>query len=124
MKYRCAGYTFTELMVCMAILGILTAMALFGAWQYRLRNEASECRGNIQLLYHALNEYALDFQLPRGATVQVAHLQPIYLPANLRLVCPATTGVPYGSNLTVGSVPRCPAGLPRHQWRPDEAPGL
>lgn len=113
-----------ELAVCIGILALLTTLAMLGAMHYRLRNEAAECRGNIQLLYHALNEYALDYQLPHGATVTVAQLQPIYIPAQRRLTCPATTGLSYNASLIVGSVPVCPAGLARHRWQPSEAPGL
>lgn len=113
-----------ELAVCIGILAVMTTLAMLGAMHYRLRNEAAECRGNIQLLYQALNEYALDFQLPRGTTVTVAQLQPLYLPARQRLTCPATTGVSYNAILIVGSVPVCPAGLARHRWQPSEAPGL
>jgi len=119
-----SGYSLTELAMCIGILGIMAVVAMLGALQYRLRNEAAECRGNIQLLYHALNEYALDFQLARGTTVTVAQLMPHYLPPTQRITCPATTGTSYGASLVVGSVPVCPAGIARHRWQPSEAPGL
>lgn len=118
------GYTLAEVAVCVGILSILTLVVMVGVFHYRLRNEAAECRGNIQLLYHAVSEYALDYQLPHGATVTLAQLQTRYLPANHRIVCPATTGLTYGSHFIVGAVPRCPAGIATHRWSPSELPGL
>jgi len=114
----------TEALICMGIVAMLAALAFTSGYHYRLRSQAKECRGNIQMLYQAVNEYAIDYQLAPGATVTVSQLMPRYLRAAAGPTCPATTGVSYGAFLIVNKVPACPAGIAEHAWSPAEQPGF
>jgi type II secretory pathway pseudopilin PulG len=121
---RPAGFSMTEALISMGILALLAALALTSGYHFRTRSDARVCRGNIQAIYRAVNEYALDFQLAAGTTVTVSQLAPRYLPGVASLTCPATTGLTYSAWFIVNRVPTCPGGKTNHVWSPLEAPGL
>ena len=117
------GYTLIEIMITIGVLGILILGVVYSYSKYNERSQAMTCRGNIRLIYSAVNEYALDYQLAPGATVSITNLCPHYLSERALEPCPYNKQS-YGGTFTVGQAPQCPAGIPEHAWSPDEDIGL
>ncbi|NLF39141.1 hypothetical protein GX586_06835 [bacterium] len=111
-------------MVISAIMGIITIFAIYGASAYSTRTRRQQCRGNLQMIALAVQEYAIDYLLANGATVTVSQLHPRYLAKPSSGTCPSSTGVTYGTQFIIGTIPRCPVNEQGHAWSPTDKPGM
>jgi len=117
------GYTFVEMMVVLAIVGILAALVVLSIGYYVKHTQELECRGNIKMLHHAIMEYAVDFNLKPGDSIAVTNMYPRYWKTIDSGTCPAAQQS-YGDSFTVGTVPTCPGGVEKHVWDPADDLGL
>src|SRR5258705_5436848 len=62
------GFTLIELMIVVAIIGILAAIAIPNFLQYQLKSRQSEAKTNLQ----AINTSEVSFQAERGCYVGIA----------------------------------------------------
>lgn len=122
---RPGGFTFMEILMCMGIIGLAAVLGLYAVMHAHERSRRLECRGNIQMLYHAVTEYAIDNDLAVGATVTVAQIIPRYIARTNGLVCSKTRQT-YGPNFILGrtNMVTCPTAEPGHSWTPDESIGF
>ena len=89
MKRLSKGFTLIELMIVVAIIGILAAIAIPNFMRYQLRAKASERKTNLEAIYKS--EEAL-----RQSERQVAGNSGVYFAF--------TTGIPAGGTVTL--IPR------------------
>jgi len=113
---RKAGFTLLEIMIAASIISILAAVAIPNFIKYRNRSREQVCKGNIQMIYYAVEQYALDYNLNNGASVSVANMVSGGF-LNSTPTCPSN-GAGYGATQTVGTPPTCPAGIAGHSWTP------
>lgn len=83
-----SGFTLVEIMIVVAIIGLLAAIAIPSFLNARTRSQTSACQNNLRQLSGAVDQYALD----HNNTV----------PTGLSDLC--------GSTLYVKQTPTCPAG--------------
>ena len=88
-----AGFTLVEIMIVVAIIGLLAAIAIPNFVSARARAQASACINNLTKLDGAANEFALERGKKTG--------DPISFPSDL---------TPYIKLNASGSLPGCPAG--------------
>ncbi len=113
---RKTGFTLLEIMIAVTIISILAAVAIPNFVKYRNRSRTQVCIGNIQMIYYALEQYALDYNFNNGTSVSLANMvSGGYL--NSSPTCPSN-GANYGDPQTVGTVPTCPASIAGHSWTP------
>lgn len=87
---RLHGFTLAEIMIVIAIIGILLAIALPGFLLARARSQMTICQENLTKIDHAKEVWAFENQKEQGDTPTANDL--------------------YGFDLYVRSEPECPSG--------------
>jgi len=86
MTSRKSGFTLVEIMIVVAIIGLLAAIAIPNFVRARTQSQKNACINNLRQIDGAAQQLALENKLAASATVTTADLIP-YLKA--APVCPA-----------------------------------
>jgi len=90
---RKAGFTLVEIMIVVAIIGLLAAIAIPNFVKARATSQANACINNLRQIDAAANQFALEQGKTTGSTINY--------PGDL---------TPYIKMNSGGSIPACPAG--------------
>ncbi len=102
MKNR-KGFTLIELMIVIAIIGILAAMAIPNFKKARASARQKACYSNLRVLQGAVEMYNMDVSTMMTTLEQSTLISGKYVKASSPLICPETSkGGTYGAsgNLT------------------------
>jgi len=105
---RKSAFTLVEIMIVVAIIGLLAAIAIPNFVRARSTTQANACINNLQQIDNAAQEYAIENNKASGATASAsANLTPyIKLNANNKIPgCPGSGT--YNDTVSVGTSPTC-----------------
>jgi prepilin-type N-terminal cleavage/methylation domain-containing protein len=106
-----AGFTLVEIMIVVAIIGVLAAIGIPNFVKARATSQANACINNLRQIDGAANEFALERGKATGASITLATDLTPYIrlnSANKIPGCPA--GGTYSATFNVGNSPTCTLG--------------
>jgi prepilin-type N-terminal cleavage/methylation domain-containing protein len=105
------GFTLVEIMIVVAIIGLLVAIAVPNFLRARQRSQATMVVEDLRLIDAAIDQYAIEYNKLPGATVSWDQVK-LYLKTDSRLYSSGGKdifGESYGSSFTVDTLPSVPS---------------
>jgi prepilin-type N-terminal cleavage/methylation domain-containing protein len=101
---RKSGFTLVEIMIVVAIIGLLAAIAIPNFIKARTASQTNACIANLKQIQGAVSTWALEAKKPTGAAVAFTDIVGATLYIKTQPACPA--GGTYAVT-TVDATPTC-----------------
>lgn len=107
------GFTLVEIMIVVAIIGIVVAIAVPGFMRARSQSRMKSCQENLTKIDHAKDQWALENRMRPGTSPDSTHLSRSDRTGYLNSWPHCPSGPDYVIN-AIGSDPECNTGYPGH----------
>lgn len=130
MKTKIYGFSLVEMMMVVAILGLLVTLGVPGFIRSRDKARKDTCINNLRMIENAADQYRIDFNLPFATNVSILKLWPASSSSksvssyiNKQLFCPVKANTYVGGvasqaknslttsmDIAANGVPHCKSG--------------
>ena len=112
--FRQSAFTLVEIMIVVAIIGLLAAIAIPNFVRARERAQTNACINNLRLIDAAKQQWALEMRMPSSSNPGEADLMPYLVRGDSERVpvCPSGgTDATFADSYTINNVVTAPACL-------------
>ena len=110
-SFSSAGFTLVEIMIVVAIIGLLAGIALPNFIKARAASQANGCINNLRKLDDAANQFAIEYHKNTGDTLNFPNDLTTYIKLNRAgSIPPCPVGGDYYQDGTIGARPTCSLG--------------
>jgi prepilin-type N-terminal cleavage/methylation domain-containing protein len=111
---RKLGFTLVEIMIVVAIIGLISAIAIPSWVRARSTSQQNACINNLRQIDGAKQQWALEFKVLPGVTPNVTDIQPYMGRGTVggTPTCPQDSSQTFATSYNVGPVSTAPTCIP------------
>ena len=110
-RFNRKGFTLVEIMIVVAIIGLLAAIAIPNFMRARTTTQMNACINNLRIIDAAIEQWALETNQVAGTIWAAANLDPYIKGGTVAVTCPADAAQTFATSYAIGLVGADPTCL-------------